>query len=43
MKDIIKSGQRFTRRVSDEKSLLKELANEPFKIELIGIKGNPGR
>jgi threonyl-tRNA synthetase len=41
MKDIIKSGQRFTRRVSDEKSLLKELANEPFKIELIGIKGNP--
>lgn len=41
MKDIIKSGQRFTRRVSDEKSLLKELVNEPFKIELIGIKGNP--
>ena len=41
MKDIIKSGQRFTRRVSDEKSLQKELANEPFKIELIGIKGNP--
>ena len=42
MKDIIKSGQRFTRRVSDEKSLLKELANEPFKIELIGIKGPAG-
>lgn len=41
MKDIIKSGQRFTRRVSDEKSLLKELVYEPFKIELIGIKGNP--
>lgn len=41
MKEIIKSGQRFTRRVSDEKSLLKELASEPFKIELIGIKGNP--
>lgn len=41
MKDIIKSGQRFSRRVSDEKSLLKELAHEPFKIELIGIKGNP--
>jgi len=41
MKDIIKSGQRFFRRVSDEKSLQKELAHEPFKIELIGIKGNP--
>ena len=41
MKDIIKSGQRFSRRVSDEKSLLKELAHELFKIELIGIKGNP--
>lgn len=41
MKDIIKSGQRFSRRVSDEKSLIKELAHEPFKIELIGIKGNP--
>lgn len=41
MKDIIKSGQRFSRRVSDEKSLQKELAHEPFKIELIGIKGNP--
>ena len=40
MKDIIKSGQRFSRRVSDEKSLQKELAHEPFKIELIGIKGN---
>jgi len=41
MKDIIKSGQRFSRRISDEKSLQKELAHEPFKIELIGIKGNP--
>lgn len=41
MKDIIKSGQRFSRRVSDEKALQKELAHEPFKIELIGIKGNP--
>lgn len=41
MKDIIKSGQRFSRRVSDEKSLQRELAHEPFKIELIGVKGNP--
>jgi len=31
MKEIIKSGQRFSRRVSDEASLRKELANEPFK------------
>ena len=41
MKDIIKGGQRFSRRVSDEKSLRQELAHEPYKIELIGIKGNP--
>ena len=41
MKEIIKSGQRFSRRVSDEASLRKELANEPFKIELISLKGNP--
>ena len=43
MKDLIKSGQRFSRRVSDEKSLKKELANEPFKLELIDIKGNPSQ
>ncbi len=43
MKDLIKSGQRFSRRVSDEKSLKKELAHEPFKLELIDIKGNPSQ
>jgi len=41
MKEIIKSGQRFSRRVSDEKSLKTELSNEPFKLELIDLKGNP--
>ena len=41
MKEIIKSGQRFSRRVSDENSLKKELASEPFKLELICLKGNP--
>ncbi|MFZ9353294.1 MAG: threonine--tRNA ligase [Candidatus Nanopelagicales bacterium] len=41
MKEIIKSGQRFSRRVSNEDALRKELTNEPFKLELIGLKGNP--
>jgi len=39
MKEIIKSGQRFTRRVTDEAAAKKELSKEPFKLELIDIKG----
>jgi threonyl-tRNA synthetase len=42
MRKIIKEGQRFRRRVVSEKDALKELANEPFKCELIGIKGPAG-
>ncbi len=42
MRKIIKEGQRFRRRVSTEKDALKELAHEPFKCELIGIKGPAG-
>ena len=39
MVEIVKSGQRFSRRVTTEADALVELANEPFKVELIGIKG----
>ena len=38
MRKIIKEGQRFRRRVTTEDDALKELAHEPFKCELIGIK-----
>ena len=40
MKQIIKSGQRFSRRVYDSKEQARaELANEPFKLELVDDKG----
>lgn len=39
MKEIIKSGQRFARRVTNEVAAKKELSAEPFKLELIDIKG----
>ena len=39
MRKIIKEGQRFKRRVTTEADALKELANEPYKCELIGLKG----
>ena len=39
MRKIIKEGQRFKRRVTTENDALKELAHEPYKCELIGIKG----
>jgi threonyl-tRNA synthetase len=35
----VKEGQRFKRRVTTESAALKELAHEPYKCELIGIKG----
>ena len=40
MQKIIQSGQRFTRRVTDDTSARKELASEPYKLELIGLKGS---
>ena len=40
MRKIIKEGQRFKRRVTTESDALKELAHEPYKCELIGIKGD---
>ena len=39
MRKIVKEGQRFKRRVTSESDALKELAHEPYKCELIGIKG----
>jgi threonyl-tRNA synthetase len=39
MRKIVKDGQRFKRRVTNEADALKELAHEPYKCELIGIKG----
>ena len=39
MQDIIKSGQRFSRRVITEDDARVELALEPYKLELIGLKG----
>ena len=40
MERIIKSGQRFMRRVSSDGEARFELANEPYKLELIGLKGS---
>ena len=42
MRKIVKEGQRFRRRVTTEADALKELAHEPYKCELIGIKGSAG-
>jgi threonyl-tRNA synthetase len=42
MRKIIKEGQRFRRRVTTEADALVELAHEPYKCELIGIKGPAG-
>jgi threonyl-tRNA synthetase len=39
MRKIVKEGQRFKRRVTNESDALVELAKEPYKCELIGIKG----
>ncbi|HEY6739798.1 MAG TPA: threonine--tRNA ligase [Actinopolymorphaceae bacterium] len=41
MKEIIKERQRFSRRVVSEEQARAELAGEPYKLELIGLKG-PG-
>ncbi len=42
MRKIVKEGQRFRRRVTTEADALVELAHEPYKCELIGIKGPAG-
>ena len=40
MDRIIRSGQRFVRRVVTEEEARAELAGEPYKLELIGLKGH---
>ena len=39
MQKIVKQGQRFVRRVVTEEEARAELAGEPYKLELIGLKG----
>ncbi len=38
MRKIIKEGQRFSRRVTTDDDARVELADEPYKLELIGLK-----
>ncbi|WP_077797734.1 threonine--tRNA ligase [Streptomyces sp. JHA26] len=40
MQEIQKRGQRFSRRVTSDEAAREELADEPYKLELIGLKGN---
>ena len=40
MRDIVKQGQRFVRREVTDADARQELAAEPYKLELIGIKGS---
>ncbi|WP_141013451.1 threonine--tRNA ligase [Nocardioides sambongensis] len=42
MRKIIKENQRFDRRVTTDADALVELADEPYKVELIGLKGSVG-
>lgn len=40
MERIVRSGQRFMRRVVTDNEARHELAAEPYKLELIGLKGS---
>ncbi|MDG9704863.1 threonine--tRNA ligase [Streptomyces sp. DH37] len=40
MQEIVKRGQRFSRRVTSDEEAREELAGEPYKLELIGLKGS---
>src|SRR6195952_5673837 len=42
MDRIIRQGQRFVRRVVTEDEARAEMANEPYKLELIGLKNHVG-
>jgi len=42
MRQIVKQGQRFSRRVVSDEAARIEMAQEPYKLELIGLKGIPG-
>ncbi len=39
MERIVRQGQRFTRRVVTEEEARELMADEPYKLELIGLKG----
>ncbi len=39
MRQIVRQGQRFSRRVVSDEDARAELAAEPYKLELIGLKG----
>ena len=43
MRKIIKEGQRFSRRAVSDDDAIAELKDEPYKIELIGLKGAGAR
>jgi threonyl-tRNA synthetase len=40
MRQIVKQGQLFSRRVVTDEDARAELADEPYKLELIGLKGS---
>ncbi|WP_404815855.1 threonine--tRNA ligase [Streptomyces thermolineatus] len=40
MQEIVKRGQRFSRRAVTDEAAREELADEPYKLELIGLKGS---
>ncbi|MGO8959028.1 MAG: threonine--tRNA ligase [Streptosporangiaceae bacterium] len=40
MRQIVKQGQLFSRRVVSDDEARQELADEPYKLELIGLKGS---
>jgi len=42
MRKIIKEGQRFSRREVTDDGARVELAREPYKLELVGLKGHAG-
>ncbi len=43
MRKIVKEGQRFSRRAVSDGDALGELADEPYKVELIGLKSGLDR
>ncbi|MGP4004105.1 threonine--tRNA ligase [Streptomyces sp. 8N706] len=40
MQEIVKRGQRFSRRAVSDDAAREELVGEPYKLELIGLKGS---
>ena len=42
MQRIIKQGQRFARRAVSDEQAREELASEPYKLELVSLKGGAG-